>query len=82
MDEKPGTVGAHLDEVLKTMRAELALMHEVVQVEQARSDFLWDRALQREEITEEEWASVRDPETPLRGEAARVRHSGQDLPAG
>jgi len=83
MSEQPATVGAHLDEVLQRQEAELAIMREALRREVASSDFLWDRALQRGLITEDEWVIARDPEGPWhRQEAAIVRHGAPGSPAG
>lgn len=75
MNDVPESVGAHLDQVLRQQEAELAIMREALRQERARSDFLWDRALQRELITEDEWTIARDPEGPQhRQEAHLVKH--------
>lgn len=48
-------------QMLTSMRGELAALRNAVQVEIARSDFLWDRALARRLVTEEEYALSQDP---------------------
>lgn len=77
-DAGPHTVGSHLDEVLAAQRAELDVMREALRRERASSDFLWDRALQRGMITEEDWAISRDPVGLERLQQARIVRQGTD----
>lgn len=80
MDDEHGTVGEHLDEKFRRQDEELAMMHEALRVERARSDLLWDIALRRGEITEEEWAIARDPDGLQRLQEAKVIKARDQLP--
>jgi len=48
-------------QIVSRMKGELAALRNAVSIEVARSDFLWDRALARGLVTEEEYALSQDP---------------------
>jgi hypothetical protein len=48
-------------ELMRSMQSELAALRNAFNIEVARSDFLWDRALARHMVTPEEYALVHDP---------------------
>jgi hypothetical protein len=83
MSDEQASVGEQLDATFRRQDDELDMLREALRQERATSDFLWDRALQRGMITEEEWVIARDPDGPRhRQEAMIVKQNAQDLPGG
>lgn len=53
-NEEQGSVGQHLDDRLTQMHDEISVLKQALRTEQARSDLLWDLAVQRGWVSEED----------------------------
>lgn len=80
MNDHAASPGTALEDRVRHLEEKVQIMEGVIREEKARADLLYDVALRRNAITEEEWALARDPEGPRHLQEAKIVRSGHLVP--